>query len=151
MYIPRVQGFRKKALTLINNLNLLEFLNTGEEKKFKRISNQPDAIFTMKLKRNNKDKTASLVITENGYKLIKGSFVAKDEAPYFSGMSAYKKRNELIEKGLLQDNGDIYITNEDIYFKSPSGASDVVSGSSTNGRTEWKLENGTTLNEFEQK
>lgn len=150
MYMPRVEGYKKKALVLINNLNLLEFMNTGEEKTPKQIPNG-DIVFTMNLKRNNKDKTASLEITENGYKLVKGSYVAKDEAPYFSGMSAYKKRNELIDKGLLQDIGDIYITTEDIYFKSPSGASDVVAGSSTNGRTEWKLENGTTLDAYEQR
>jgi len=150
MYMPRVEGYKKKALVIINNLNLLEFMNTGEEKTPKQIPNG-DIVFTMNLKRNNKDKTASLEITENGYKLVKGSYVAKDEAPYFSGMSAYKKRNELIDKGLLQDIGDIYITTEDIYFKSPSGASDVVAGSSTNGRTEWKLENGTTLDAYEQR
>ena len=150
MYMPRVEGYKKKALVIINNLNLLEFMNTGEEKTPKQIPNG-DIVFTMNLKRNNKDKTASLEITENGYKLVKGSYVAKDEAPYFSGMSAYKKRNELIDKGLLQDIGDIYITTEDIYFKSPSGASDVVAGSSTHGRTEWKLENGTTLDAYEQR
>lgn len=150
MYMPRVEGYKKKALVLINNLNLLEFINTGEENAPKQALNS-DVVFSMNLKRNNKDKTASLEITENGYKLIKGSYVAKDEAPYFPGMSAYKKRNELLEKGLLQDNGDIYITTEDIYFKSPSGASDVVAGSSTNGRTEWKLENGITLDAYEQK
>ncbi|MEE0495736.1 MAG: GIY-YIG nuclease family protein [Cyanobacteriota bacterium] len=150
MYMPRVEGYKKKALVLINNLNLLEFMNTGEEKTPKQLPNG-DVVFTMNLKRNNKDKVASLEITENGYKLVKGSYVAKDEAPYFSGMSAYKKRNELIDKGLLQDIGDIYITTEDIYFKSPSGASDVVAGSSTNGRTEWKLENGTTLDAYEQR
>lgn len=150
MYMPRVEGYKKKALVIINNLNLLEFMNTGEEKTPKQIPNG-DIVFTMNLKRNNKDKTASLEITENGYKLVKDSYVAKDEAPYFSGMSAYKKRNELIDKGLLQDIGDIYITTEDIYFKSPSGASDVVAGSSTNGRTEWKLENGTTLDAYEQR
>ena len=150
MYMPRVEGYKKKALVIINNLNLLEFMNTGEEKTPKQIPNG-DIVFTMNLKRNNKDKVASLEITENGYKLVKGSYVAKDEAPYFSGMSAYKKRNELIDKGLLQDIGDIYITTEDIYFKSPSGASDVVAGSSTNGRTEWKLENGTTLDAYEQR
>ena len=150
MYMPRVEGYKKKALVLINNLNLLEFMNTSEEKTPKQLPNG-DVVFTMNLKRNNKDKVASLEITENGYKLVKGSYVAKDEAPYFSGMSAYKKRNELIDKGLLQDIGDIYITTEDIYFKSPSGASDVVAGSSTNGRTEWKLENGTTLDAYEQR
>ena len=150
MYMPRVEGYKKKALVIINNLNLLEFMNTGEEKTPKQLPNG-DVVFTMNLKRNNKDKVASLEITENGYKLVKGSYVAKDEAPYFSGMSAYKKRNELIDKGLLQDIGDIYITTEDIYFKSPSGASDVVAGSSTNGRTEWKLENGTTLDAYEQR
>lgn len=149
MYMPRVQGFKKKALVLINNLNLIEFMNTGEEKAPKQLPNG-DVVFTMNLKRNNKDKTASLEITENGYKLVKGSYVAKDEAPYFSGMSAYKKRKELLDKGLLQDLGDIYITTEDIYFKSPSGASDVVAGSSTNGRTEWRLKDGTTLKKYEE-
>lgn len=149
IYMPRVEGYKKKALVIINNLNLLEFMNTGEEKAKKQIQNS-DAIFSMNLKRNHKNKTASLEITENGYKLIKGSYVAKDEAPYFSGMSAYKKRNELIVKGLLQDIGDVYITTEDIYFKSPSGASDVVAGSSTNGRTEWRLVSGTTLKDYEQ-
>ena len=151
MYMPRVEGFRKKALVLINNLNLLDFMNTGDYKPVKKFLNTNNIIFSMNLKRNNKDKTARLEITENGYKLVKGSYVAKDEAPYFSGMSAYKKRNELIDKGLLQDTGNVYITTEDIYFKSPSGASDVVAGSSTNGRTEWRLEDNTTLNEYEQK
>lgn len=150
MYMPRVEGFRKKALVLINNLNLLDFMNTGEDKPVKNLLNTDNIVFSMNLKRNNKDKTASLEITENGYKLVKGSYVAKDEAPYFSGMSAYKKRNELIVKGLLQDIGDVYITTEDIYFKSPSGASDVVAGSSTNGRTEWRLITGTTLKDYEQ-
>lgn len=150
MYMPRVEGYKKKALVLINNLNLLEFMNTGEEKAPKQLPNG-DIVFTMNLKRNNKDKTASLEITENGYKLVKGSYVAKDEAPLFYKMSAFKKRNELLEKGLLQDNGDVYTTTEDIYFKSPSGASDVVAGSSTNGRTEWKLKNGTTLDAYEQR
>ncbi len=149
MYMPRVEGYKKKALVLINNLNLLEFMNTGEEKAPKQLPNG-DVVFTMNLKRNNKDKTASLEITENGYKLVKGSYVAKDEAPYFSGMSAYKKRKELLDKGLLQDLGDVYITTEDIYFKSPSGASDVVAGSSTNGRTEWRLKDGTTLKKYEE-
>ena len=88
------------------------------KKKKKQIQNS-DAIFSMNLKRNHKNKTASLEITENGYKLIKGSYVAKTKLLIFQ-VCQHTKRNELIVKGLLQDIGDVYITTEDIYFKSPS-------------------------------
>lgn len=32
-------------------------------------------------------------------------------------MSAYKKRNELVKKGLVQDNGDVYIAK--IFISNP--------------------------------
>ncbi len=52
----------------------------------------------MNLKRNHKDKSASIAITANGYKLIKGSYVAKDEVPSFLKMSAYKKETNLLKR-----------------------------------------------------
>lgn len=73
----------------------------------------------------------------------------KDPTKCFESLSACKKRDELINAGLISEYEEIMIANDDIYFKSPSGASDVVKASATNGRIEWKLDNGKTLDEFE--
>ena len=149
--LAKAEGFKEKILFILNHLNLIDFLNTGETYHEISSNNLSSEIFRMNLKKINKDKEAHLAIVDNGYKLLKGSCTEKEIVPSFVGMSAYKKREELIQKGLLQDNGSYYVTTEDIYFKSPSGASDIVAGSSTNGRVVWKLANGTTLNDYEQK
>ena len=40
---------------------------------------------------------------------------------------------------------------EDIPFNSCSAAAAVVKNRATNGRTEWKLDSGVTLDEYERK
>lgn len=41
------------------------------------------------------------------------------------------------------------VLNKDVAFASPLAASSVVRNSSVNGRKEWKLKNGMTLDGFE--
>ncbi len=146
--IAKAEGFKERIIFILNNLNLINFVS--KENKEKSGSVNDTNIFYMSLKRNNKDKQAKLIILDNGYQLLKGSYASKEIVPSFKGMSACNKREELIKQGLLAEKGDVYVATEDIYFKSPSGASDIVAGSSSNGRIEWKLSDGTTLNDFEQ-
>lgn len=54
----------------------------------------------------------------------------------------------LIENKTITPEGQFL---EDYTFGSPSGASSVLLRTSTNGWAEWKLENGTTLDEIERK
>jgi hypothetical protein len=60
-----------------------------------------------------------------------------------------EKREQLIEKGLLKENGDHFVFTKDIEFGSPSTAGSVVRGGNTNGLTNWKNSAGIQLKELE--
>ena len=64
--------------------------------------------------------------------------------------SAGKHRQRLIDSGdLVLDNGT-YRLGRDVLFRSPSGASDVVLGRSSNGWIEWRDSAGRTLDELKR-
>lgn len=137
-----INSFLDSMIFVLNNLGLIDFAKKSSIKKDKNI-------FYLHLKKENKDKKAMLKIIENNYVLLKGSYLEKIPTPSFTKMPNWKKQNAFIEKGLLIEKDGVLLAKEDIYFKSPSGAADIVRLNSTNGRLEWKLESGTTLADFE--
>ncbi len=60
-----------------------------------------------------------------------------------------EKREQLIEKGHLKQEGNRLIFTKDIEFGSPSTAGSVVRGGNTNGLTNWKNGDGKQLKEIE--
>jgi hypothetical protein len=88
--------------------------------------------------------------TEEGMVVLKGSKARTEVAPSMVSMSAGKKRQGLIEDGRLKLDGNSYIFQEDVLFRSPSGASDVVVGASSNGWMLWKAKNGKSLDELKR-
>jgi hypothetical protein len=50
----------------------------------------------------------------------------------------------------LKQENNAYVFQEDVLFKSPSGASDVVTGTSSNGWTVWKSKAGQTLHDLKR-
>ncbi len=88
--------------------------------------------------------------TEEGFVVLKGSKARKDITPSSIGTSLVKRRDELITNGTLKDAGEFYVFQRDVLFKTPSGASDVVTGTSTNGWTLWKSKSGKTLDELKR-
>lgn len=147
--IAYMQEFQSNILFILNNLGLINFVRTTEKK-----DTEPEKfenIFYINLKKENKDKQAKLAITDNGYVLLKGSYLEKYPNPSFLDKSNMKKRQQLLEEGLLQELDNVVISTEDIYFNSPSGPADIVRLNSTNGWLCWKLPDGTTLDEFERK
>ena len=98
------------------------------------------------LERNNKKSgkliKATCVRTSEGFVVKAGSMFELDEA--VSGLWPSVKNARRIanvnEDGVLQ---------EDVLFKSPSGAAVFVLGKSANGLIEWKLPDGTTLQNLE--
>ncbi len=97
--------------------------------------------------------TAKMKLEQNGYKLLKGSYIYKEPKQSFLSHHYYKQRKSYETEGFFSNSSfnDFYILNKDISFKSPSPAAVMVLNRAANGRTEWKLENGTTLAEFENK
>ena len=97
----------------------------------------------MKLYMKRKNKTIESVAEydlENGsVTVLKGSTVSATIAyseKFRGAKSIEKSHSEYVENGIVI---------KDAYFKSASTAANFVTGSSTNGLTAWKSENGNTL------
>ncbi len=58
-------------------------------------------------------------------------------------------RKELIANGVLERKGEHYMFSQDYVFSSPSTASAVVLGRSSNGRVDWKDGQGRTLKDLQ--
>lgn len=99
-------------------------------------------------KSGNYDATGQY--TEEGLVVLKGSKARIDVVPSMVAMSAGKRRQSLIDEGVLKLDGKTYVFQQDVLFKSPSGASDVVVGASSNGWVVWKAKNGKTLDELKR-
>ena len=83
------------------------------------------------------DGTKSFVV-------LKGSLLNVEVTPSFDFL---KQREKVLESCVLKDK-DAYELLEDYVFKAPSTACAVCLGRSSNGNTEWKLEDGTTLQSY---
>jgi hypothetical protein len=88
--------------------------------------------------------------TEEGLVVLKGSKARIKITPGMASTSFAKRRQGLIEDGTLKQEGNVYVFQRDVLFKSPSGASDIVAGASTNGWILWKTKNGKTLDELKR-
>jgi hypothetical protein len=82
--------------------------------------------------------------TSQGIVVIKGSQAVKEER---QAIHAYMTdiRNELVRQGVLVDRGAVYELSQDYTFASPSTASGVLLGRTSNGRVEWKAADGRSL------
>ena len=100
---------------------------------------------TRKVKRSNAIITAKCKRTSEGFVLLSGSLIEEIDAesipPGIKVMRESCKKNGVIKDGVLTKN---------ILFRSPSYASSFVLGINSNGRTNWKLNNGQSLKEFEE-
>jgi hypothetical protein len=89
--------------------------------------------------------------TPQGFIVQAGSQATVGETPslqqHFPSLS--KLRRDLVTNGVLVPEGDALRFTQDYAFNSPSMASAIVSGSSSNGRRDWKDANGRTLKEIQ--
>ncbi|HDZ01230.1 MAG TPA: DUF4357 domain-containing protein [Nitrospirae bacterium] len=78
---------------------------------------------------------ARLIIDSGSYVILKGSTAIKDIKKSMP-LNAQKKKQELIHQGklILKHNEQFYEFTDDVPFNSPSLASCIVSGTSTNGK-----------------
>lgn len=90
------------------------------------------------------------ILDESGFIVHKGSRARKAAR---AGELSYRQaaREELITNGVLREQKGELIFTQDYLFTSPSAAASVISGTSLNGRIVWKLSDGTTLKEWEER
>lgn len=116
--------------------------------KVEKKSNKKDGeIFICK---DTKGNYAEGKYLENGFLIFKGAKFSIKTTNSFSGGSE-KMRNFLIDNKIVINQNEFYILQKDYTFKSPSTASSIILGHSTNGWIEWKNKDGKTLDEIYRK
>jgi hypothetical protein len=90
--------------------------------------------------------------TPQGFVVQAGSFSTKDEVPSLKERfpNVIELRADLLKSGVLVSQDDNLRFTQDYTFNSPSLASAVVLGRSSNGRTDWKDGSGRTLKELQE-
>lgn len=145
--------FKNNAIFILKNLGIIDFTQEQEKQvtKYKK-----DNLFYIYLTSDRKDENGNilfgkLTIVNGKYKLLKGSFIEGTERESFKNHNYYKLRKKIEKDNLLNETEyeNIYKLKEDIDFPSASAAAAVVKNRATNGKKEWKLEDGTNLDDYE--
>ena len=98
-----------------------------------------------KTKKSNKVIEATCERTTEGFVVLDGSQVEIKDSPYLPA-SLKEMRQNLIASRVIQDG----VLKEKQLFSSPSYAAAFLLGMQTNGRTDWKNQDGRTLKELEE-
>lgn len=98
-----------------------------------------------KTKKSNKVIEATCERTTEGFVVLEGSQVEIKDSPYLP-VSLKEMRQNLIASRVIQDG----VLKEKQLFSSPSYAAAFLLGMQTNGRTDWKDQDGRTLKELEE-
>lgn len=98
-----------------------------------------------KTKKSNKVIEATYERTTEGFVVLEGSQVEIKDSPYLPA-SLKEMRQNLIASRIIQDG----VLKEKQLFSSPSYAATFLLGMQTNGRTDWKDQDGRTLKELEE-
>lgn len=98
-----------------------------------------------KIKKSNRKIEAQCKRTNEGFVVLSGSQIEENDS------KAIPESIKELRKKCFQNNeiidGKI---NQNYFFKSPSYAASFILGMSTNGRTDWKTEDGITLKDLEE-
>jgi len=93
-----------------------------------------------------KDGDAQGYYDDDGFVVLAGSLIRQKQTPSSSPFTTKLKESLLSSGKLIAVNDKSYKLTENQLFKTPSGASQLVAGRSTNGWIEWKNAKGQTLN-----
>lgn len=152
--IDDMEIYLENMLFVLKNLGIIDFSITEEKIQ----STDEQKIFYLNLTNDRKNENgtilqAKMILTNEGYKLLKGSFIESKERKSFETHSYKILRKKIEEKGFFENSkySEVLLIKNNLSFDSPSAAASIVKNRATNGRKEWKLKNGTTLDDFENK
>jgi hypothetical protein len=148
-----MSDFNENIIFVLNNLGIIDFTKTQTNNRNMEDSREESNVFYMSVPgaKGESAKEAELMIIEGTYRLLTGSYIRKDHVSSFASHNYAKLRMQLEAEGFFEssESESHYKLCKDIDFKSPSAAAAIVRNSSMNGRKEWKLKNGLSLDEFE--
>lgn len=130
--------FLQKILQLLPVLGITDLVKSVEE-----TINEEDILYC-----KIKGLTARGKRTSGGFTVFSGSQAVLEHRPSAKRMK--KRREKLIEKGLLKEEINHLLFVKDIEFSSPSMAAAVVHGGAANGLVAWKNSEGKQLKKLEE-
>ena len=93
------------------------------------------------------DATAN-IIDNNTVRVHKGSRARLEDAPNFKEHKYKKLKDQLLNDGVLKEEGESLMFTTDYDFASASAAAAIVLGRSADGPSEWKDKNGKSIYEL---
>lgn len=148
-----MDDFTENIIFILKNLGLLDFTKTNEPTREIIENSNGTIIFELSVSggKGIKNRVAKLKIEDGSYILLEGSFIRNDIINSFATHNYVKLRKQLEGENYFKASDDdvFLLLNQNVAFTSPSAAGAIVRNSSVNGRKEWKLKNGMTLDDFE--
>lgn len=149
--VSDMETFHDNIIFILNNLGIIDFTKVSANETIKT----SEEIFYINLTSNRIDDNGSqlqgkMIITENGFRLLKNSFIEVDERESFKRHNYFllRKKLEKEEYFLPSNYQGCLILTKDVDFKSASAAAAIVKNRATNGQTEWKTLKGVTLAKY---
>jgi len=153
--IDDMEAFKDNIIFVLKNLGILDFVkyrNNQSDISCTEFNGNADNIFYINVSTREdklKNYMAKLSIVDDAYRLIKGSYIRKSNDTQTYSHNYVNLRNKLKKDEYFEDCGNYYKLLKDIDFKSPSAAAAIARNTSLNGRKEWKLKDGKTLDDYE--
>lgn len=138
--VAMLEEFIERTQLLTNILGKKVFESIVDEKSAKI---KDEDIFKIKAARG---ADAQGLLVSDGFAVLKGSKISDSEVPSMS-VSLIALRKKLISEGIVNNAWEF---TKDHVFTSPSLAASVVMGRNANGKTEWKNNEGKTINDIEK-
>lgn len=136
----------ENTLMIIGTLGYRVFVPMTKEVSQDLIDNHSTYLYLKrKTKKSNKVIEATCERTTEGFVVLEGSQVEIMDSPNLPA-SLKEMRQNLIDSQVIQDG----VLKEKQLFSSPSYAAAFLLGMQTNGRTDWKNQDGRTLKELEE-
>jgi Domain of unknown function (DUF4357) len=149
--IDEMHEFLSNMLFILENLGVVDFAAHGSN-----VAVEDNYVFYLNLGKGRVDAQgkpvqAHMVITEDGYRLLKGSYIDTEEKASFADHAYHALRANLEQQKFFgpTDVSGCLLLSKDADFTSASAAAAVVKNRSVNGRKEWRLFDGTTLDDHE--
>ena len=148
--ISDMDDFHENIIFILDHLGIVDFSAISESEEINY-----DNIFEIKLTTDRVNTsgeilTGKMVLTDAGFRLLKGSYIETKARESFSKHAYYPVRMKLEKEGFFEESEieGCWILKTDVDFPSPSAAASVVKNRATNGKTEWKLKSGISLADF---
>lgn len=149
--VDDMNDFMANMIFVMENLGIVNFAGGKSG-----VSISEKDLFYLSLTKDRVDAKGSVVQakmarTEDGYRLLKGSYIETEQRDSFAEHPYHSLREKLEGKGFFEDSDvpGCKKLAKDAEFSAPSAAASIVKNRAVNGRKEWKQLDGTTLDDYE--